>query len=283
MKKGFRNPTAIIGMSSAQAGCSDAAVSPSTPGSAGYSLSDTSQASSTSSPSVSPAPTPSSLDFRPLRPQRHSTGMMNNGNPNSTGGAPSTPPVSSSAHTSPLAVHCPSPCPSPTVLEFSNSKQTRSSIARPRPRAISTGNLKVGAVGLPPPSTRIHAASPSLPASVSPLQSIPQPSPSSQVSSPFPPSHRIPTPMIPASSPPPTFTSISLGPASPQLPPAQPQSQAVTINSPPRPSSAGRRVPCTLIMDMPADTDDPHVALQPMSDGPRRCPSYRELEKEFLE
>ena len=281
MQKGFRNP--IIGLSSVQAGGNEAAVSPSTPGSGGYSLSDTSQASGTSSPSISPAPTPSSLDFRPLRPQRHSTGMMANSGCN--GSSPSTPPITTpSAHTSPLAANCPSPCPSPTTVDY--SKQPRASIARPRPRAISTGNLKVCSTALPPPSSRVHTSSPCN-AGGMPVTPTHQHQSHSQANSPFPPSNLVPSvSMHTTSSPPPIGSpSVSLGPTSPQQQIQQPQ-QPMQIASPPRPSSAGRRRQPLVIevnlMDMPAEVEDPHIALQPVAGPMTRCPSYRELEKEFL-
>eukprot|EP00117_Sycon_ciliatum_P002284 scpid27812/ scgid7580/ Mitogen-activated protein kinase kinase kinase 10 len=179
---GFRNPAAIVGMSPVQAGHNgESAVSPSTPGSC------------SPSPSISPAPTPSAIDNRSLRPQRHSTGMMSI-NSNASGGSPNTPPSLStpSSHTSPLAGTSPSPCPSPTVLDASGKPQ-RSSIARPRPRAISTGNLRGGASSIPPPANRLHAASTAGAVQVTPAHSpAMQPFQAPQ----FTPSHLTPTPPI---------------------------------------------------------------------------------------
>lgn len=117
--------------------------SPGTPSSA------PSDASTSSSPSLSPVPTPSTTEQRALRMQRHSVGTMmpvNNG----------TAPVVGGYH-SPLVMSvasATSPCPSPTMSDAgATSKRSLGCIARPRPRAISTGQMKVAGILPPRPNT----------------------------------------------------------------------------------------------------------------------------------
>ena len=245
--KGFHNPTAC--MSNVLASASEiSAVSPGTPNSA---ASD----SASSSPSLSPIPTPSA-EHRSMRMQRHSTGMLpSSGNGFTTPTAYTSPLVASVAATT-------SPCPSPTMSDAgSHSKRAALvGIARPRPRAISTGQMKMAQPGIPPPASRSNCQSPLPPGAHTPQRAA----------TPTPPHSLHPS----LSSPLQTSPLSSTGSAS-----SIPSSSTHSAQQWLQPATA----PLINLLDMPTGESDPKTILLPMNQPSLpTSPSYQELEKEFL-